>query len=400
MQEYLLTKLIDVDFLQKIQNAFSKCTGMSALSTDINGVPVTDGSGFTYFCENLIRNSEKGCARCKECNKQGVLTALKNGRSSVYRCHAGFVNFAAPIVVEGRFIGSLIGGQIKTGSVDISRAEKTADELGIDRNKYIEALSEIKIKDYREAEKAADYLADIADLISDVAYSNYKAFRHCSRVERIARSHKAFMMNFNSELQNRVQEWLEESEKTVKECSYKELPADELILKGRGILSDIKETVELSKMTEVDFDLVERCYSMRKLTEKISENIKSHFPEKPVDLTYEIRDNVPEKLLGDTGRISQIVIKLILNLLGRLDEGKINLCVSCRKRSYSTITDIRISSEGKYVSDGGNSVMNDITGMDAVHILVKQMSGMFSAESSADEGVVFTVSLPQLEVYK
>ena len=45
-----LTDLIDMDTLQRIQDAFSKLTGFAALTTDADGVPVTDGVNFTDYC--------------------------------------------------------------------------------------------------------------------------------------------------------------------------------------------------------------------------------------------------------------------------------------------------------------------------------------------------------------
>ena len=43
MAELLLTDLIDVELLQKIQDEFSKYTGMAALTTDADGNPLTEG---------------------------------------------------------------------------------------------------------------------------------------------------------------------------------------------------------------------------------------------------------------------------------------------------------------------------------------------------------------------
>ena len=55
MQEVYLTDLINVDMLQKIQDAFSEMTGMAALTTDADGKPVTKGSNFTDYCMKYTR---------------------------------------------------------------------------------------------------------------------------------------------------------------------------------------------------------------------------------------------------------------------------------------------------------------------------------------------------------
>lgn len=67
--ELKLTDLIDVESLQKIQNAFSDMSGIASMITDGRGVIQTEPSGFTDFCRNYIRNTEEGRKRCQKCDK-------------------------------------------------------------------------------------------------------------------------------------------------------------------------------------------------------------------------------------------------------------------------------------------------------------------------------------------
>lgn len=105
-----LRDLIDPHVLQKIQDGFAEVTGMAALTTDADGVPVTEGSNFTDFCTKLTRKSAIGCARCEQCDKKGGLQTRNTGKATSYICHAGLIDFAAPIMFNGQFIGSFIGG--------------------------------------------------------------------------------------------------------------------------------------------------------------------------------------------------------------------------------------------------------------------------------------------------
>lgn len=112
--ELHLTDLIDVEMLQKIQDAFSDMTGIASVTTDADGVAVTKGSHFSDFCMKYTRSSPLGCQRCELCDKNGAELALKKGASSTYFCHAGLVDFAAPIIADGRMVGCFIGGQVLT----------------------------------------------------------------------------------------------------------------------------------------------------------------------------------------------------------------------------------------------------------------------------------------------
>ena len=116
MADVKLTDLIDVNTLQEIQDGFARLTGMAALTTDERGNAVTQRSNFTDFCMNYTRQSSLGCSRCERCDKEGGEQTMRTGRAAAYFCHAGLVDFAAPIMLNGTFIGSFIGGQVLTKS--------------------------------------------------------------------------------------------------------------------------------------------------------------------------------------------------------------------------------------------------------------------------------------------
>ena len=169
-----LTSLIDVDTLQKIQDAFSNMFGMAALTTDIHGVAVTKGSNFTDFCMKYTRTSKEGCKKCEKCDKTGAEIAIQNGHSSAYHCHAGLVDLAAPILVNNVMIGSFIGGQVLTTEPDYEKLKSIAEELNIDYEEYKIALSKIRITNDEQVEKAAEFLYIFAQVLSRIAYDAYK----------------------------------------------------------------------------------------------------------------------------------------------------------------------------------------------------------------------------------
>ena len=117
-----LTDLIDANMLQKIQDAFSDMTGMAALTTDVNGVAVTEGSNFSDFCMKYTRASVLGCARCEQCDRKGAELALDSGKPVIYFCHAGLMEYAAPIMADGELVGCIVGGQVLTEPMDLEQA--------------------------------------------------------------------------------------------------------------------------------------------------------------------------------------------------------------------------------------------------------------------------------------
>ena len=173
MAEIRLTDLISIQTLQEIQDGFANLTGMAALTTDENGTPLTRGSNFTDFCTKLTRNSSEGCSRCEECDRHGGEQTQYTQKAVAYSCHAGLMDFAAPIMLNGQMIGSFIGGQVLTEEPDEQKFRDIANELDINPDKYIVALKKVKIVDKKQVDAAADFLCTIASVLSQSAYDYY-----------------------------------------------------------------------------------------------------------------------------------------------------------------------------------------------------------------------------------
>ena len=83
MEEIYITDLVEEHLLQKVQNSFSKLTGVASLITDINGVAVTKGTLFSDFCGKYTRKNEMGRERCEQCNRIALQSSLLNGNAFI-----------------------------------------------------------------------------------------------------------------------------------------------------------------------------------------------------------------------------------------------------------------------------------------------------------------------------
>ena len=135
----------DLDFLQKFQEIFARAVGMTAVTVDADGKPITRPTDWSEFCMKYTRGTAEGCRRCEQCDKNGGETAARTGRPTLYECHAGLYDFGAPIIVDGKQIGSILGGQILTAPPDEDKFRAYAKEIGADPEKYVEAVRKIQI---------------------------------------------------------------------------------------------------------------------------------------------------------------------------------------------------------------------------------------------------------------
>ncbi|SMC34911.1 PocR ligand-binding domain-containing protein [Sporomusa malonica] len=169
-----LQDIIDMDFLQKFQDTFAESLGVASITVDMEGNPVTKPSNFTRFCMEYTRGSKTGLARCMECDRKGGEESARTNKPAIYDCHAGLVDFGAPIMLEGRQIGSILGGQVLTSVPDEFYYRKVAQEIGVDPDEYIAALREVKQISRKSLESAATMLYLVANTLSKTWYQQHK----------------------------------------------------------------------------------------------------------------------------------------------------------------------------------------------------------------------------------
>lgn len=169
-----LTDIIDLNVLQKFQDNFAESMDIASVTVDINGNPVTKPSSYTKFCLNYTQSTTTGEKRCAQSHKEGGEQAAKTGRPYVYTCHAGLIDFAAPILVDGELIGTILGGQILTSPPELSKYKQIAGEIGVNEESYTKAVQEIKITTERNVKAGAEVLYIVANALSKIGYEQFK----------------------------------------------------------------------------------------------------------------------------------------------------------------------------------------------------------------------------------
>ncbi len=153
----------DMNKFEEIMANWAKSTGLATVAVGADGKYISECYNFTDFCINLTRGSEEGCRRCEKCDREG---------KGVYSCHAGLVDFGMPITLnDGTFLGSVIGGQVLPEEPDESKFRKVAAELGINPDRYIEALHHVNVRTRKQIEASARLLSDVINMFVRHSYT-------------------------------------------------------------------------------------------------------------------------------------------------------------------------------------------------------------------------------------
>ena len=169
-----LKDVLDIDLLQRFQDNFAESMDIASVTVDVNGDPVTKPSSYTSFCIDYTHSTKTGDDRCALSHKKGGEEAARTGKPYIYKCHAGLIDFAAPIIVDGTLIGTILGGQILTARPEEEEIRRVAQEIGVNQDKYIEAVNKVNITKEKNIRAAAEVLFIVANALSQIGYQKHK----------------------------------------------------------------------------------------------------------------------------------------------------------------------------------------------------------------------------------
>lgn len=414
MKNVRLVDLVKVETLQRIQDAFSDMTGIAALTTDENGVPITVGSNFSDFCFNYTRKSEIGCSQCEKCDKYGAELALRSGRSITYTCHAGLVDFAAPIIVHGKLLGCFIGGQVLKEEPNEEMVRVLAQEIGVDPDEYVKAVRKVKIISTEQVDKAAEFLYTIASVISEITYSRYVAHRANEELEKATNMKSDFLANMSHEIRTPMNAVIGMAEMALRE----DLPENareyinEIKSAGKSLLTIVNDILDFSKIESGKMDIVPVEYEPMSIINDVANIIVTRLEDKNVEFILDIDPTLPNKLLGDNDRIKQIILNITNNAIKFTRQGQVLLKVSFSKTSNEDImlhvwvkdTGIGIKkadlprlfqSFQQLDSKRNRNIEGTGLGLAICKQLLTLMGGDIRVESEYEKGSCFSIDLPQ-----
>jgi len=167
-----LQDLVDIRILEQLQDWFAATTGISVSLRDPDGNLITEPKRKNPFCA-LVTSVAQGYEHCRASNARAVQRAAAEGKPVKYVCHAGLTQFAAPIMVAGEMVATLVLGDRPATPLPRTSVERLADELGIPREKLAAAAESLILWSDETMERAAHFLSDMAHAITDICYQGY-----------------------------------------------------------------------------------------------------------------------------------------------------------------------------------------------------------------------------------
>ncbi|MFZ2323685.1 MAG: PocR ligand-binding domain-containing protein [Ignavibacteriaceae bacterium] len=180
-------EVLPLHCIEPIQDVFSDMSQVASITTDADGLPLSEFSNPCKFCK-MILSSEKGREGCITSWKN--IDLKKNDSKYFVKCHAGLSYSGANIYMENKRVGKLIAGQFYTDKplkeLEEIRIKKLAIELEIDPIELWNAAQEIKVIDDRIKQFIGKWLEKVAKSFERIAVERKELINRLKNIAKIS----------------------------------------------------------------------------------------------------------------------------------------------------------------------------------------------------------------------
>ena len=177
-------KFIDFEKVTSLLEGFFKVTGFGTAILDLEG-NVLSTSGWRQICTEFHRINPETAKNCRISDTELTNKMAEGKNFHYYQCLNGLVDVVVPIVIKGEHIANLFSGQFFLEEPDRNFFKKQAKKYGFDEKKYLKALDKVPVFSEEKVQKAMDFLLNITQLISEMAYQKMEQTEMNKELEEI-----------------------------------------------------------------------------------------------------------------------------------------------------------------------------------------------------------------------
>lgn len=248
----------------------------------------------------------------------------------------------------------------------------------------------------------------IALFLSSEQLENFKKYIYEKQEKRnkIEETQNQILFNMSENIQTIAQETTATAKKlaTKSEKDNLDIDLERVISSEQQLLSLTTNLIEFLKIKSKKVELINEALKLSNLLNDISGTLKVNTKDSELELMYDVKNNIPEYIIGDTLNLSKVLLNILLYLIkNNSHEIKITIskdfAFSKKENLYFTIqSDAKINIEN--AEDIFSSNYNETTNSyDTLELFVASelsnlMNGELVAKNNKKDNIEFVLRIP------
>lgn len=156
--------LIDIVGFSRLLENFYAATGIPNGLVGQAGEIITQ-AGWVDACVLFHRANPDTSRRCQESNLE-LIRRLRDGEVAHCLCKNGLIDYATPVVIEGRQLATLFLGQVLSLPPDMTFFREQAARCGFDEAQYLEAIRAVPVVSRERMEALMKCMVEMAQMLA------------------------------------------------------------------------------------------------------------------------------------------------------------------------------------------------------------------------------------------